>query len=70
MATKALLERNLIQGTCTLFGTPNEEGSAAGNGKIVLVNSGEIQKRTDFCLMLQVLFSLLLFISRASSANC
>ncbi|KAL1932945.1 hypothetical protein VTP01DRAFT_8623 [Rhizomucor pusillus] len=52
MATKALLERNLIQGTCTLFGTPNEEGSAAGNGKIVLVNSGEIQKRTDFCLML------------------
>ncbi|KAI9491851.1 hypothetical protein BDB00DRAFT_830887 [Zychaea mexicana] len=49
MATKTLLEKNLIQGTVVLFGTPAEESTS---GKIDLVTHGEVQKRVDFAMML------------------
>lgn len=49
MATKALLEQGLIEGTVVLFGTPAEETTS---GKIDLVHQHEIQNRVDCCMML------------------
>ncbi|KAI9254530.1 hypothetical protein BDA99DRAFT_518648 [Phascolomyces articulosus] len=49
MATKKLLEQNLIQGTVVLFGTPAEESTS---GKIDMVKYGEVQRRVDFAMML------------------
>ncbi|KAI9276684.1 hypothetical protein BDA99DRAFT_493876 [Phascolomyces articulosus] len=49
VAMKALLEQNLIQGKVVLFGTPAEEET---EGKVVMVNKGEFQKRVDYALML------------------
>ncbi|KAG2189462.1 hypothetical protein INT44_004604 [Umbelopsis vinacea] len=49
IATRNLLERNLLQGSVVLFGTPAEE---KGSGKIRMVNHNDIQSRVDFCMML------------------
>ncbi|KAL1932944.1 hypothetical protein VTP01DRAFT_8622 [Rhizomucor pusillus] len=49
IATKALLEQHLIEGSVVLFGTPAEE---TGNGKIEFVQRGEVQNRVDFAMML------------------
>ncbi|KAI8143704.1 hypothetical protein BJV82DRAFT_609127 [Fennellomyces sp. T-0311] len=49
MAMKALLEKNLIQGTVVLFGTPAEESTS---GKIDMVAHGDIQKNVDVAMML------------------
>ncbi|KAI8146365.1 hypothetical protein BJV82DRAFT_601512 [Fennellomyces sp. T-0311] len=49
MAMKALLEKNLILGTVTLFGTPSEEHEG---GKITFVRQHEFQNRADFAVML------------------
>ncbi|KAI7851443.1 hypothetical protein BDC45DRAFT_515790 [Circinella umbellata] len=49
IATKKLLEQNLIKGTVVLFGTPAEESTS---GKIDMVNHGEVQNRVDFAMML------------------
>ncbi|CAO3664651.1 unnamed protein product [Rhizopus stolonifer] len=49
LAMKALLERDLIPGSVTLFGTPAEESTCS---KIRFVKEGEIQKRVDFAMML------------------
>ena len=49
MSMKALLERNMIQGTVVLFGTPAEESSS---GKIDMVNNGDIQRHVDVAMML------------------
>ena len=49
LATKALLEQNLIRGTVILYGTPAEEST---NGKIRFVNAGEVDGRVDFAMML------------------
>ncbi|KAI9252442.1 hypothetical protein BY458DRAFT_522994 [Sporodiniella umbellata] len=49
LAMKALLDRNLISGSVTLFGTPAEESTCS---KVRFVNQGEIEKRVDFAMML------------------
>ncbi|KAF7723196.1 hypothetical protein EC973_002271 [Apophysomyces ossiformis] len=49
LAMKALLDQNLVQGSVVLFGTPAEE---IGSGKVCMINTGEFQKRVDFCMML------------------
>lgn len=49
LAMKALLERDLIPGSVTLFGTPAEESTCS---KIRFVKEGEVQKRVDFAMML------------------
>ena len=49
IAFKALLDQNLIQGKVVLFGTPAEEET---EGKVVMVNKDEFQKRVDYALML------------------
>jgi metal-dependent amidase/aminoacylase/carboxypeptidase family protein len=49
IATKNLLEKNLLQGSVVLFGTPAEE---KGSGKIDMLAHGDIQSRVDFCMML------------------
>ncbi|KAI9312703.1 hypothetical protein BX666DRAFT_2031009 [Dichotomocladium elegans] len=48
LATKALLEKQLIKGKVVLFGTPAEESS---NGKIQLVQRGEVDSRVDAAMM-------------------
>ncbi|KAJ2962902.1 hypothetical protein NQZ79_g1934 [Umbelopsis isabellina] len=49
IATKNLLEKNHLQGTVVLFGTPAEE---RGSGKITMVNNKDVQSRVDYCMML------------------
>ena len=49
MAMKALLEKNMIQGTVVLFGTPAEEKV---QGKVVMVSEQVFQERVDYALML------------------
>ncbi|KAI8884869.1 hypothetical protein K501DRAFT_284675 [Backusella circina FSU 941] len=49
LAVKACLEKNLMNGSVTLFGTPAEESTS---GKINFVQAGEINRRVDFCTML------------------
>ncbi|CDS12180.1 hypothetical protein LRAMOSA04375 [Lichtheimia ramosa] len=49
LATKALMEQNLIQGTLVLYGTPAEEST---NGKIDFVEQKEVQNRVDVAMML------------------
>ncbi|KAI9276685.1 hypothetical protein BDA99DRAFT_493879 [Phascolomyces articulosus] len=49
IATKALLERNLIKGSVVLYGTPAEETTS---GKIQFVQQNEIKSRVDFAMML------------------
>ncbi|KAI7864591.1 hypothetical protein BDF14DRAFT_1731888 [Spinellus fusiger] len=49
LATKAALEKNLIQGKVVLFGTPAEETL---NGKAVYLKNEIFQSRVDVCMML------------------
>ncbi|KAI8137776.1 hypothetical protein BJV82DRAFT_674406 [Fennellomyces sp. T-0311] len=49
MAIKALLEKNLIQGSVVLFGTPAEEHV---EGKVIMVSKQVFQERVDYALML------------------
>lgn len=49
LAVKACLEKNLLNGSVTLFGTPAEESTS---GKVNFVRAGEINRRVDFCMML------------------
>lgn len=49
MAVKTLLEKNLISGSVTLFGTPAEESTCS---KITLVKENVVQDRVDFAMML------------------
>lgn len=43
------MEKNLVQGTVVLFGTPAEESTS---GKINFVKEGVLQKNADFAMML------------------
>ncbi|CAO3699630.1 hypothetical protein G6F70_006036 [Rhizopus microsporus] len=49
LAVKTLLEKNLISGSVTLFGTPAEESTCS---KITLVKENVVQDRVDFAMML------------------
>ncbi|KAI9492013.1 hypothetical protein BDB00DRAFT_766227 [Zychaea mexicana] len=49
IATKALLEHGLIEGSVVLYGTPAEESTS---GKITFVQKGEVQSRVDVAMML------------------
>lgn len=49
MATKKLLEENLVNGTVYLFGTPAEESTS---GKTNFVKEGLLKDLADFALML------------------
>ncbi|KAI8137775.1 hypothetical protein BJV82DRAFT_633981 [Fennellomyces sp. T-0311] len=49
LATKALLDQNLITGTVVLYGTPAEESTS---GKIKFVHEGEVTSRIDVAMML------------------
>lgn len=51
LATKTLLEQNLIQGTVVLYGTPAEESTS---GKITFVQQGLVKDRVDVAMMMQV----------------
>lgn len=51
LATKALLEKDLIQGTVVLYGTPAEESTS---GKITFVQEGLVESRVDVAMMMQV----------------
>ena len=51
LATKALMENNLIQGTVVLYGTPAEESTS---GKITFVQQGLVDTRVDVAMMMQV----------------
>jgi metal-dependent amidase/aminoacylase/carboxypeptidase family protein len=48
LALKTLMEKNLVQGTVVLFGTPAEE---TGSGKINFVKEGVLQKNVDYAMM-------------------
>ncbi|KAI7882986.1 hypothetical protein K492DRAFT_205689 [Lichtheimia hyalospora FSU 10163] len=49
LATKTLLEKNLIQGTVVLYGTPAEESTS---GKITFVQEGQVASRVDVAMMI------------------
>ncbi|CDH51189.1 aminoacylase 1-like protein 2 [Lichtheimia corymbifera JMRC:FSU:9682] len=49
LATKALLEKDLIQGTVILYGTPAEESTS---GKITFVQQGLVESRVDVAMMI------------------
>ncbi|CDS10946.1 hypothetical protein LRAMOSA03211 [Lichtheimia ramosa] len=49
LATKTLLEQNLIQGTVVLYGTPAEESTS---GKITFVQQGLVKDRVDVAMMI------------------
>jgi metal-dependent amidase/aminoacylase/carboxypeptidase family protein len=46
---KSLMDKNLVQGTVVLFGTPAEESSS---GKINFVKEGLFKDNVDVALML------------------
>lgn len=49
LATKRLLEQNLVNGTVYLFGTPAEETSS---GKTNFIKAGLVKELCDFSMML------------------